>query len=69
MKLTDGLRWINRAVLSQRQRNLLTILGFAIDRETCSFSTCSLYSFILVSMFLRLSFSLLSCLTSSFSAT
>ncbi len=30
MKLTDGLRWINRAVLSQRQRNLLTILGFAI---------------------------------------
>lgn len=30
MKLTDGVRWINRSVLFQRRRNLLTILGFAI---------------------------------------
>jgi putative ABC transport system permease protein len=30
MKLLDGLHWINSAVLSQRRRNTLTILGFAI---------------------------------------
>ncbi|MFT4731560.1 MAG: putative ABC transport system permease protein [Gammaproteobacteria bacterium] len=30
MTLADSLRWINRAVLFQRRRNLLTILGFAI---------------------------------------
>jgi putative ABC transport system permease protein len=30
MKLIDALAWVNRAVLSQRRRNALTILGFAI---------------------------------------
>ncbi|MFT4994651.1 MAG: putative ABC transport system permease protein [Paraglaciecola sp.] len=30
MRLADGVRWISRAVLFQRRRNLLTILGFAI---------------------------------------
>lgn len=30
MRLNDAVKWISRAVLFQRQRNLLTILGFAI---------------------------------------